>query len=67
MVSKIILIEAPGDRSHILPSDKPIFDILTSVLNAVKAKANPPQRKHLDDAEKRLNLLFDKLNNQFYS
>ena len=59
-----IPISAPGDRTHIPPNAQPIFDILSSDFQRVKAKAPPQFKAHVTDAEKRLNLLYDHLNNE---
>lgn len=53
----------PGDRSHIPSSAAPVFDILTSELEVVKPKIPEKFSKQLKDAEKRINILFDHLNN----
>ncbi|WRT64528.1 uncharacterized protein IL334_001460 [Kwoniella shivajii] len=54
----------PGDRSHIPPSSQPIFDTLSQELGHVKQKNFPPNvKKVLEDTERRLNILFDGLNN----
>ncbi|KAI3629369.1 hypothetical protein MIR68_012574 [Amoeboaphelidium protococcarum] len=52
-----------GDRSHIPPEHRPIFEKLSKALAACKPLASPAQKKILDDTEKRLNSLYDKLNN----
>ncbi|KAL1918417.1 uncharacterized protein VTP21DRAFT_3077 [Calcarisporiella thermophila] len=52
-----------GDRSHIPDSHKPILTILTNELVRARQNAAPHQRRVLDDTEKRLNNLFDLLNN----
>ncbi|CAG8730784.1 7889_t:CDS:2, partial [Cetraspora pellucida] len=54
----------PGDRTHIPATQKPIFIILSNEL--LRARQNSPntQKKLLDDTEKRLNILFDALNNE---
>ncbi|CAG8755915.1 9088_t:CDS:2, partial [Gigaspora rosea] len=66
----------PGDRTHIPNAQKPIFTILSNEL--LRARQHCPvswtsyfihfeflihKKKPLDDTEKRLNLLFDALNN----
>ncbi|WWC68183.1 uncharacterized protein I206_102106 [Kwoniella pini CBS 10737] len=54
-----------GDRSHIPPSSKPIFETLSNELHAVKQKNFPPNvKKVVEDTERRLNILFDGLNNE---
>ncbi|KAK8847643.1 hypothetical protein IAR55_005502 [Kwoniella newhampshirensis] len=54
-----------GDRSHIPDGSKPIFEILSSELNKVKQSNLPPHLKRIvEDTERRLNILFDGLNNE---
>ncbi|KAF2400258.1 hypothetical protein EJ06DRAFT_493908 [Trichodelitschia bisporula] len=53
-----------GDRSHIPASSQPLFEILNTEMNRVKAKAPSQFRPHVLDTEKRLNILFDHLNNE---
>lgn len=55
---------AAGDRSHIPPASRPIFDILNADMQRVKAKAPAQYKAHIADTEKRLNILFDHLNNE---
>lgn len=55
---------APGDRSHIPLQSRPIFDLLSSDMQRVKARAPANFQKQVIDTEKRLNILFDHLNNQ---
>ncbi|KAL1600049.1 protein transport protein S31 [Nothophoma quercina] len=52
-----------GDRSHIPANSQPIFDILNADMQRVKAKAPEKFKAHVIDTEKRLNILFDHLNN----
>ncbi|KAF2190782.1 WD40 repeat-like protein [Zopfia rhizophila CBS 207.26] len=54
----------PGDRSHIPPSSRPIYEILGAEMQRVKARAPPQFKQHVVDTEKRLNILFDHLNNE---
>ncbi|KAL8839776.1 MAG: hypothetical protein Q9170_001587 [Blastenia crenularia] len=54
----------PGDRSHIPTRSRPIFELLSSDMQRVKARAPANFQKHVNDAEKRLNMLFDHLNNE---
>lgn len=54
---------AAGDRSHIPPEAQPIYDVLNAEMQRVKAVAPATYKNHVDDAEKRLNILFDQLNN----
>jgi len=55
---------APGDRSHIPDASRPIYEILDADLQRVKAKAPAQYKQHVADTEKRLNILFDHLNNE---
>lgn len=55
---------APGDRSHIPPRARPIFELLSSDMQRVKARAPANFQKQVNDTEKRLNILFDHLNNE---
>ncbi|KAL8788090.1 MAG: hypothetical protein Q9213_001848 [Squamulea squamosa] len=54
----------PGDRSHISPKSRPIFELLSTDMQRVKTRAPANFQKHVNDAEKRLNILFDHLNNE---
>lgn len=54
----------PGDRSHIPPSAQPIYEILNAEMQRVKSKAPAQFKPQVLDAEKRLNILFDHLNNE---
>jgi len=53
-----------GDRSHIPASAMPIYEIFSADMQRVKSKAPAQYRAHVVDTEKRLNILFDHLNNQ---
>ncbi|KAH7090337.1 hypothetical protein FB567DRAFT_626334 [Paraphoma chrysanthemicola] len=53
-----------GDRSHIPSESRPIYEILESEMQRVKAKAPAQYKQHVIDTEKRLNILFDHLNNE---
>ncbi|WVW78173.1 hypothetical protein I302_100124 [Kwoniella bestiolae CBS 10118] len=54
-----------GDRSHIPSSSRPVFETLSNELSAVKQKNFPPNvKKVVEDTERRLNILFDGLNNE---
>jgi protein transport protein SEC31 len=53
---------APGDRSHIGPDSKPIYDSINGEMQRVKARAPASYRPQVLDTEKRVNLLFDHLN-----
>ncbi|KAL7773713.1 hypothetical protein CFE70_003680 [Pyrenophora teres f. teres 0-1] len=54
----------PDDRSHIPDVSRPIYEILEADLQRVKAKAPAQYKQHVADTEKRLNILFDHLNNE---
>ncbi|KAJ5168537.1 Protein transport protein sec31 [Penicillium canariense] len=54
----------PGDRSHIPPNALPIYEILSSDMQRVKARAPTSFKAQVEDAERRLNILFDHLNNE---
>ena len=62
MVSDSLL--ASGDRSHIPANARPTYELLSQDLQRVKAKAPASYMNHVNDAEKRLNILFDNLNNE---
>jgi protein transport protein SEC31 len=53
-----------GDRSHIPASAQPIVDLLTPEIARIKAVAPQQYKPQVDDMEKRLNILFDHLNNE---
>ena len=53
----------PGDRSHIATEAQPIFDVLHPEMQRIKGRAPANFKPQVDDTEKRLNLLFDGLNN----
>ncbi|KAF1977851.1 WD40 repeat-like protein [Bimuria novae-zelandiae CBS 107.79] len=53
-----------GDRSHIPDASWPIYEILNADMQRVKAKAPANFKAHVADTEKRLNILFDHLNNE---
>jgi protein transport protein SEC31 len=55
---------APGDRSHIPPSSLPVFESLNTEMQRIKAKAPKTYLPQVLDTEKRLDWLFDHLNNQ---
>ncbi|CAO2651176.1 Nn.00g094730.m01.CDS01 [Neocucurbitaria sp. VM-36] len=54
----------PGDRSHIPNASRPIYEILEADMQRIKAKAPAQYKQHVADTEKRLNILFDHLNNE---
>jgi protein transport protein SEC31 len=53
-----------GDRSHIPEASLPIYESLSRVFNSIKPNIPEKYDKHAQDMEKRLNILFDHLNNQ---
>ncbi|KAF2839646.1 hypothetical protein M501DRAFT_1015741 [Patellaria atrata CBS 101060] len=53
-----------GDRSHIPVTSQPIFDILSADMQRIKARAPAAFKPQVNDTEKRLNILFDHLNNE---
>ncbi|KAL8865346.1 MAG: hypothetical protein Q9198_009365, partial [Flavoplaca austrocitrina] len=55
---------APGDRSHIPLKSRPIFELLSTDMQRVKTRAPANFQKQVNDTEKRLNILFDHLNNE---
>ncbi|CBX93163.1 hypothetical protein LEMA_P040640.1 [Plenodomus lingam JN3] len=54
----------PGDRSHIPDSSRRIYEVLDADMQRVKSKAPAQYKQHVVDTEKRLNILFDHLNNE---
>jgi len=54
----------PGDRSHIPPNAQRLVEVLGSDMQRVIAKAPAAFQSQVNDASKRLNLLFDHLNNE---
>ncbi|KAK9460034.1 uncharacterized protein V1516DRAFT_678726 [Lipomyces oligophaga] len=54
---------APGDRSHIPANAQPIYGILSAEMARVKQKVPANVAPQVHDTEKRLNILFDHLNN----
>jgi protein transport protein SEC31 len=55
---------APGDRSHIPANAMPIYEFLSADMQRVKTRAPTSFKAQVDDAERRLNILFDHLNNE---
>ncbi|KAJ1642847.1 protein transport protein S31 [Coemansia asiatica] len=51
-----------GDRSHIPSEWAPIFNGLNTQVQRAKQFAAPAQKRMVDDAQRRLNLLFDLMN-----
>jgi len=54
----------PGDRSHIPEGSRRIYEVLEADMQRVKSKAPAQYKQHVVDTEKRLNILFDHLNNE---
>ena len=54
---------APGDRTHIPANAQPVYDVLNADFQRVKSRAPATFKAHVNDAEKRLNMLYDHLNN----
>ena len=54
---------APGDRSHIPSSARSIYEVLSHDMQRIKSRAPASFRAQVNDTEKRLNILFDHLNN----
>ncbi|KAJ2742257.1 protein transport protein S31 [Coemansia sp. BCRC 34301] len=52
----------PGDRSHLPDAWKPIVSGLSAHLSRAKQFAAPAQKRMVEDAERRLNALFDLMN-----
>ncbi|KAK2873702.1 hypothetical protein FQN49_002141 [Arthroderma sp. PD_2] len=53
-----------GDRSHIPDNARPIFDILSADMQRVKSRAPSTFKAQVNDTERRLNMLFEHLNNE---
>lgn len=53
-----------GDRSHIATDAQPIVDILSAEMARIKPLAPQAFMQQVTDTEKRLNILFDHLNNE---
>ncbi|KAI5791674.1 hypothetical protein DFH27DRAFT_570045 [Peziza echinospora] len=53
-----------GDRTHIPEQYRPIYELLSSDMNRVRSVAPPSHERQVRDTEKRLNILFDHLNNE---
>ncbi|KAI1962795.1 protein transport protein S31 [Ophidiomyces ophidiicola] len=54
----------PGDRSHIPSNAQPIYEMLSADMQRVKARAPGSFKAQVNDTERRLNILFDHLNNE---
>ncbi|RPA87007.1 hypothetical protein BJ508DRAFT_410594 [Ascobolus immersus RN42] len=53
-----------GDRSHIPAQYVPIYEQLNAEVERVKGGAPPSYKRKVDDMVKRLNILFDHINNE---
>ncbi|KAF2096511.1 hypothetical protein NA57DRAFT_43004 [Rhizodiscina lignyota] len=53
---------ASGDRSHIGPDAQPVFEMFNAEMQRVKGRAPAAFKAQVMDTEKRLNILFDQLN-----
>lgn len=53
-----------GDRSHIPSSAQPIVDLLTPEIARIKSVAPQAFKPQVEDMDKRINILFDHLNNE---
>lgn len=60
----LLTCPAPGDRSHIPSKARPVYEILNHDMQRVKSKAPASFKAQVNDTEKRLNILFDHLNNE---
>ncbi|CAL3972483.1 unnamed protein product [Diplocarpon coronariae] len=54
----------PGDRSHIPPTAQIIVEVFSNDMNRVASKAPASFAAQVKDTQKRLNILFDHLNNE---
>lgn len=54
----------PGDRSHIPANAQPMVDLLSQDMQRVAGKAPETFAPQVKDTQKRLNILFDHLNNE---
>ncbi|GME84992.1 unnamed protein product [Ambrosiozyma monospora] len=52
-----------GDRSHFSPEGQQIYQVFSTDLENFKGKVPEKFKRQINDAEKRLNILFDHLNN----
>lgn len=53
-----------GDRSHIAPDAQPIYTIFSAEMSRIKARAPAAYADRVKDTEKRLEILYDHLNNE---
>ena len=58
-----VMSHPPGSRDHIPPQDLPIYQTLSAELERVVAQAPEKYRRPLEDSSRRLNVLFDQINN----
>ncbi|KAG9552864.1 WD40 repeat-like protein, partial [Aureobasidium melanogenum] len=54
----------PGDRTHIPSNAMPVYEIMSADMARVKSRAPASFAAQVNDVEKRLNILFDHLNNE---
>ncbi|KAI9793017.1 MAG: protein transport protein S31 [Piccolia ochrophora] len=54
----------PGDRSHIPDNARVIYDVFNAEMQRIKPRAPASFKPQVLDTEKRLNILFDHLNNE---
>jgi protein transport protein SEC31 len=54
----------PGDRSHIPPNAQQMVNIFNTDMQRVASRAPPSFAAQVKDTQKRLNILFDHLNNE---
>ena len=60
-------MSASGDRSHIPLESQPVYEMLNTEMQRIKGRAPANFKPQVDDTEKRINLLFDQLNNETVS
>ncbi|PGH23518.1 protein transporter SEC31 [Polytolypa hystricis UAMH7299] len=53
-----------GDRSHIPDQARPIYELLSADMQRIKSRAPSSYKAQVNDTERRLNILFDHLNNE---
>lgn len=53
-----------GDRSHMPSTAQPIYDLLTPEVARIKSLAPQTFKPQVEDMDKRINILFDHLNNE---
>lgn len=56
-------IYPPGDRSHISPQDTAIVQKFSALLQKLQGSSPEKYRRPLEDADRRLSVLYDQLNN----